>query len=474
MKYFCTLLFSILLFLLAPDAAMAAPASPALANTTLPIGKTGEVRMSTNTTAANYNKLMFCNGTSWLEFPGSPTAVVCAKNGEIYQSGGELYYCNNLFAWAFDSSGGTNGACAKSGEIKYNAGTIEFCNGTDWRTVNTADATADAFSFTNNSSYDVDKFSDSIVRVTGFSGGIGTFTFNAAACVSPSIRVCADSGCTTTISSRTTTGTLTVPNGSYLRAMATTGPAASTTCTIQADVGGQSSTYNVTTTASDTTVLYQSGQFVAAVGQASSSTILSNIVKVSGHTGVTVSVGDAGYGGSPEFQVCNDSTCTSVAVSWGTAPQALTNPQWLQLRTTTGAGLNYRMVELAAGSSPNIYWNVSTGTCPMSTTLTSGASITCTCPVGIPLTGVNVGGLTGVNNYRQSSGVPYLCRAAVHAGAISNATGGSITAVGLTAGTPPGTCPNFNGSTANGTTSSAGGTAGTSFYFPGFGSDVCN
>lgn len=469
MKYFGQVLFSTLLFLLAPEAAMAACA--ALANTTLGAAQAGQIQMTTAASSTTYNKLMYCDGSTWKEFPGSKTAFICAKNGEIYESAGELFYCNNLFAWRFDSTGGTNGGCTKTGEIQWNTGTsrIEFCNGVNWRTVDIADTVPDTFDFTDTVNEDVDDATASIVPITGFSGGILTATFDfSGGCPSGSVRVCANASCNI-ISSRNNSGTLNVPNGSWIRAAFSTPPTGSSTCSIAVDIGGVSSTFSATTAASDTTPIF-SAPFNDSTSQPTSTVVYSNIIKISGHTGVNVSIGDEGLGGSPEFQICNDATCTSVDVPWGNTPAAITNPQWVQLRMTTGAALSYRMANLIVGTDGGKYWNVSTATCPMNATLTPGASLNCTCPIGTILSGNNAGNITGTTNYRLNG---RLCRSAVHAGAVNNATGGAITVIGTTAGSPSGTCATFAGSTANGTTSQAG-TTGSSMYFSGFGTDTCN
>lgn len=464
-------MFVFLLLIFSFDFARAACTAPSRTN--LGTGQAGEIKMST-ATGNTFNKLMFCDGTNWIDFPGSPTAVVCAINGEIYVSGGELFYCNNLFAWAFDSTGGTNGTCSVSGQIKYNTGTskIEFCNGTNWRTIDTADASADPVSDLTETNISIEVARAQYFAITGFSGGTGTFTVTdgGGTCTNLSAKVCPDNvGCSATVANISSSGSMFVPNGSFIRFAFVTSSAATTACTWSGTVGGRTFTYSSTTTASDTAPLVGTS-FTDTIGAASSSVVSSNIVKVYAHTGITVSVSDLGTGGSPEFRICNDATCSSVAVNWGSASQTMTNPQWLQVRTTTGAGLNYKGVTITAGGL-TIYWNVSTGTCPMTTTIASGSSLNCTCPAGTLLSGANAGNLVGNSNYRDSS---RFCRAAVHAGAVNNATGGTVTAIGLTAGSPPGTCSTFSGGTANGTTGGSSATAGPSYYFSGFGTDTCN
>lgn len=463
-------IFALLLFSF--DFVHAACTAPSRTN--IGTGQAGEVKMST-LTANTFNKLMFCDGTNWIDFPGSATAVVCAKNGEIYVSGGELFYCNNLFAWAFDSTGGTNGSCSQSGELKYNTGTskVEFCNGSNWRTIDTGDSSADSVSDITETNISIEVARAQYFQITGFSGGTGTFTVNDASgtCINTSAKVCPDNtGCSAPVSTLATSGSMFVPNASYIRLAFATSTTASTACSWTGVVGGRTFVFSSTTTASDTNPLIGGTGFTDTIGAASSSLVMSNIVKFYAHTGVTVSITDIATGGSPEFRICNDATCSSVAVNWGSASQTMTNPQWLQLRTTTGAGLNYKGVNVTAGGL-TIYWNVSTGTCPMTATVASGASLNCTCPAGTILSGTNAGNLVGSSNYRDSS---RFCRAAVHAGAVNNATGGSVTAIGLTTGTPPGTCSTYLGTTANGTTSGASATAGGSYYFSGFGSNVCN
>jgi|GEM_PF-6028653 len=454
------------LFALQASATCSAPS-----NANIGTGKTGELKMATPSGTSTFNKLMYCDGTTWQDLGGSPTATACTKNGEIKISGGEMTYCNSSLLWRFDSGSATNGTCSKSGETRWNSTQLEFCNGTNWRVV-AADSAIDATQSDINDTNQVIEAARAAYssQITGFTGGTGTFTFTndaGSTCTGYSVKVCSDNtGCSSAIASRTTSGTLNVPNGSYIRFGIILSTQANTTCSWTAAIGGQTFSYNATTTTSDTTPTIQA--FTDLNSQAQSTVVTSNIVKVSGHTGVTASVSDNSLGGTPEFRVCSDSACTTVDTTWGTASQFLTNPKYIQLRVTTGStAFDLKKVSLTAGTV-TVYWHVTTSTCPVTTTLSAGASLACTCPAGAINYNANV---TGTLNYKQSASV--VCKAAVHAGAVTNASGGSVTVIGNTAGSPSGTCSSFTGSTANGVSSLTAGSS-TSYYFSGTTTDVCH
>ena len=95
--------------------------------------------------------------------------------------------------------------------------------------------------------------------------------------------------------------------------------------------------------------------------------------------------------------------------------------------------------------------------CPQTFSLLKGQT-TCTCAPS-----ATSGSVWGVETYTTDSAV---CAAAVHAGAVP-VTGGLVS-MKTSAG-----CPSYPGSVANGVTSAAWGSFGTSFYFDGHGTGTC-
>ena len=429
--------------------------------TSFTTGKVGEMRFSTGSLVIN--KLMYCDGTVWQDFPGSPTASSCSTNGLITLSGSEPAYCNVNKFWSLDSGSTTNGACSGAGTIRWNSG-VEFCNGTSWRTV-TADTSPDAFTFPSNTSADLDLRWEQTLQITGFSGGTANLTFSAIGCPSRGARVCTDSGCTSTLYTLANDGSFLVPNAAYLRLSIIASSDVSTTCSITATIGDKTSTMTVGTVASDTTVIY-SASFNDVRNAAASTIFMSNIVKTTSHSAVTASISGPG---SPEYRSCADASCTTMILPWGSTSRTISNNEYIQLRASSGTGnTSLSTITFAAGTAgSNPRWNIMTSDCPLTTTLAPLATLTCYCPANY----LNIQkGVIGNGNYRQTSDV---CAAAIHRGAVTNASGGQITLIGTSAGTPSGTCPSFTGSNVNGV-SAGSGSSGTSMYFSGYGTDICN
>jgi hypothetical protein len=91
----------------------------------------------------------------------------------------------------------------------------------------------------------------------------------------------------------------------------------------------------------------------------------------------------------------------------------------------------------------------------------SSTSVDCSCPANASASG---GAVWGAGVYTTDSNV---CKAALHAGAVS-AAGGTVT-VKKAAG-----CPAYAGTTANGVTTEEWGAFDTSFYFSGSGTGTCS
>lgn len=415
--------------------------------------------------SSTISKLMYCDDTQWMDFPSSPTASTCTKNGAITYSGGKIQYCNQTTLWDLDQNPTAGAACSKAGSLQFDSATktMNFCDGTTTRIVQTNDTEPDAFDLTSTATGSEDRGSAS-TPITGTTGTTANVVFSNSSCTSLSIRTCADALCTTTISSRTSTGSLSILNGVILRAAGYSGPNENDTCSIAVTIGTKSSTFQIVTAADSTVSL---GTISDSLGAAENAWVESNIFLANGFTGSqTVSISDMGLGGTPEFRVCADASCTSVTSPYSSSDRSITNPSYIQLRTMMGGSLSFRRVSVAGGSSLPSYWWASNATCPPRASFTPGSTSTCTCAAGYPL---NMGQAIGTGNYRWDS---MLCRTAVHAGRISQAAGGSITYRGTTAGSPSGTCPSFTGSTANGALTSNG-TSGTSYYFSGS-PDACN
>lgn len=98
--------------------------------------------------------------------------------------------------------------------------------------------------------------------------------------------------------------------------------------------------------------------FTNQANQTTSTLITSDIAQV---TGINCSVPVTISGlGSPQFQICSDSSCTTVVQGWTTGPSSITNNQYLQTRLTSnvaGGATNAATVIVGDGAS---IWNVAT------------------------------------------------------------------------------------------------------------------
>lgn len=440
----------------------------ALTGTTLTTGKAGQIQMSV-AALDKAGKIMYCDGTTWQDLGGSPTATACTKSGEITISAGEMRYCNNGFYWAFDSGAVTNGTCTKTGQIRWNVSQLEFCNGTNWRVVS-ADTNEDPIASYVAPLSGIGDFIGRNFFASGYTGNkvLNVTINNSGTCNFFKVRLCGTSACTFSssfISERTTNGTLSVPNGTYIYAFFAASQNPSTACSIDMTLGSQTFSSSATTVAVDNHPSFGIPPFLRNV--TALSTAISGTNTVSNFTSGTISISDNGNGGNPEFIVCADAGCSTVLVPWGSAPASISNGQYFGFRTTMGAGTqNLREVVFNIGTQGPWKWYAMTSTCPATTTLAAGGTLTCTCPANYANVTQSTTA-TGSSTYSQASDV---CRAALHAGAYSNATGGSITVRGNTAAT----CPTFAASTANGVTTLASSTAAAAMYFQGFGSNACN
>lgn len=454
-------ILSLIFGLLASQLAGADCVSPPLYSG-LSTGKQGQISLS-----AAPNKLIFCDGTNWRDLGGTPSATACTINGQISMASGEMRYCNGTTLWPFDSGAATNGACSTVGEFHFNTVTskMEFCNGSDWRVVE-EDAEPVPFTFnTFGSTAWEGSVTASVRQFTGITSGVATLTSTGTTCTNFNYRYCADAACASIVSSGTFNSgdTLNVKNGYYMRVSFTGASTAAETCTASVSLGSMTATLSATTAATDTTP--NAFAWGMTRNAAASSVITSATVRIAGHSGVTGNVSDIGTGGTPEFRVCSDSGCTSEIVTWGSTSQTVPTGSYVQLRTTTGASPSGRRVSFSAGTGPTVgYWYATTGTCGGTASVAAGASVTCSC--GPYIASVPSISVIGTGAYRQSS---EPCLAAVHAGVLNDATGGSITYRGVAAGT----CASFTGSTANGVTSTSSASSSTGFYFPAAGADPC-
>lgn len=87
----------------------------------------------------------------------------------------------------------------------------------------------------------------------------------------------------------------------------------------------------------------------------------SNVVQVplSYYCGINTTVSIAGSG-SPQFQICSDSACSSVVTSWGSASQTITPGQYVQVRLTSSSSVNTTLSATLTAGTQSTTWNATT------------------------------------------------------------------------------------------------------------------
>ncbi|WP_435640042.1 hypothetical protein [Micavibrio aeruginosavorus] len=99
--------------------------------------------------------------------------------------------------------------------------------------------------------------------------------------------------------------------------------------------------------------------FTDVTGAALGTAIPSNIVMIYGiNTPSDVLIGGDG---SPEYRLCSDSGCSTVAQNWGSTLSTITNGQYIQIRTTSSSyGLTTRTVNPVVIGTVSANWTVTT------------------------------------------------------------------------------------------------------------------
>lgn len=91
----------------------------------------------------------------------------------------------------------------------------------------------------------------------------------------------------------------------------------------------------------------------------SGGTVTSDIVQITGLTSAS-NIAVSG-GGSPEYRICSDATCTTVVAGWSGAQRTISNNQYVQLRMTAPATEDtVTNVTLSIGSCASDTWSVRT------------------------------------------------------------------------------------------------------------------
>lgn len=99
--------------------------------------------------------------------------------------------------------------------------------------------------------------------------------------------------------------------------------------------------------------------FTNQTNVAVSTVTTSNIVQITGITGCEVEVSITGQG-TPQYQLCSDSTCTTVVQGWTSAKTAISNNEYLQLRLTSSSSGNITFTTAVTVGAGVVGWSVAT------------------------------------------------------------------------------------------------------------------
>lgn len=249
-----------------------------------------------------------------------------------------------------------NGACSNpsmvEGTIFYNQdhGVLQFCNGTDWLAVQSASAVVGGFAgFSDLGDQALSTLVTSNILQVIIAG---TSNVSISGGGSPQYRICQNTTCSVELQTWGSTAS-TVTEGDFIQLRLTTSASYGTPLTANVDVSGTSDEW-VVTTVEDTLPISLS--FTMLTSQAGSTLLQSNIVQVTGiSTSVSTSITG---GGSPQYRLCSDSSCSSEIQTWTSGAATVANNQYIQLRATSPASGTITVTPSVGTGSAN--WYVST------------------------------------------------------------------------------------------------------------------
>jgi YD repeat-containing protein len=186
-----------------------------------------------------------------------------------------------------------------------------------------------------------------ILAIHGISG-----TVAASISGGGSYRVCSDATCST--NPAFITGASSITNNSYLQLRVTSASAFSTAVSATMTVGTGSDTWSVTTAAQDTTP--NAFTFTDQAPVSTSTVLTSNILPISGITGVVIT---SISGGGGAYRICGDATC-STNPSFISSASSIVSGQYLQLRLTSSSAYGTGVATTVTVGTASDNWAVTT------------------------------------------------------------------------------------------------------------------
>ena len=313
-------------------------AAPAFAACTTPDGVASQTRFDFAT-----HKMLYCDGSNWIQIPSSGTGKGCVQDGVVVPSGVSYNFFSAQShancASIQQSRLCTDGVLGGTGTFQY-----AFCS--------TADTTPDAFSFTDQTGVAVSTVTNSnIVQITGITAQT-TITFGGGGGL---FRVCGDATCSANPTWNNTSVGGAIGNGEYLQVRVTSSASYSTAYNLVVNVGGVSDTWTVTTGANDITP--DAFSFADATDQPRNSLVTPTPQTVT-ITGITSSVTASVSGqGSPQISINGGAWTTSGNI---------TNGQSLAVRLTSAGTFNTLYTATITVGTATDSWTVRTNVCSVS------------------------------------------------------------------------------------------------------------
>lgn len=196
------------------------------------------------------------------------------------------------------------------------------------------------------------QVTSNIVQVTGSS--CGSLAVSITGTGSPEYQICADSSCSSVVQAWTSTAGFIAPN-QYIRVRQTTSASASTAITATLNVETLSTTWTATTGACDPSAF----SFTDLTAQTPVTQVTSNIIQITNTICGTLAISIAGAG-APQYQTCNNNTCSSIIQNWTATAGTIANNKYVRIRQTTATPATTAQTATLAIESGSTTWTATT------------------------------------------------------------------------------------------------------------------
>ncbi|MBT4761830.1 MAG: hypothetical protein HOO06_09060, partial [Bdellovibrionaceae bacterium] len=227
-----------------------------------------------------------------------------------------------------------------------------------WDVTTPDDTIPNSFSFTDQSNVALSSLLNSnILQISGISTAVD---ISVSGDGSPEYRVCLDAVCASEVQTwGASAGTAVVLSNNYVQLRLTSSASNGATSNATLTIGGTNDIWAVTTTTPND-IVPDAFNFTDQTSVPLSNLRNSDIVQITG-VDVAVDVSVSG-GGSPQYRVCSDASCTTEVQTWGSTAGTgvVNNNNYVQIRLTSSASnsaLLQATLNVGTGSDS---WDVTT------------------------------------------------------------------------------------------------------------------